>query len=345
VGEADALPEGLRIGEHLAQLRQTLALLARPTPGAGRTRRSRLVESRIQTQARDQHGGAADRVQPFECGVGVVTDQDDRSLGQPAPELKHHLPCPVEQRLVSSATLPGIPLRGAEGGEERQCPDATGPGNGNEQHERKPTQTAGLYEVAMAATYGIPVDAACLDASAPATFNRVVQGEDQRPLGSKGLDELVKEDLSGTMRRPASTAQHPVVVLEGGGGIQPEHAQGCRDGAATRREQGADDQQDRVPEHTRREQRRKRRQNRTNRTRQSTHQSPRVKRPPRYVLRRAFSGSNGQRKAKGAPTIASPALQRPGAETSAEAAGAQAGASASRAATKPREQAAKEQAR
>jgi hypothetical protein len=48
--------------------------------------------------------------------------------------------------------------------------------------------------VAMAAPDRISVDAPCLDAPAPAAFDRVVEREDERPLRGKGLNGLLEED-------------------------------------------------------------------------------------------------------------------------------------------------------
>src|SRR3712207_8509348 len=60
---------------------------------------------------------------------------------------------------MAPAVLAAVPLRGRQGGQERERPDPTGPGDRNQQHQAEPAQAAGLDEVALRGAHRITVDA------------------------------------------------------------------------------------------------------------------------------------------------------------------------------------------
>src|SRR5690625_4767341 len=144
--------------DHWRWVSTPISLSARPTDGTGLPRWSGGEEPGIEAQPRDHRRVRLYLIEPFDGGVGVVSHDNDLPLGKPAPELKDHLPGPVERRLVPQAGALGIPFRGRRRGQERQRPDSAGPGNWGEQHEREPPKPARFDEVAVARPYRTTVD-------------------------------------------------------------------------------------------------------------------------------------------------------------------------------------------
>jgi hypothetical protein len=74
--------------------------------------------------------GATHSMRDQQSGKATVGDQDEVAFGEPTAGLQGHLPAPVEERLVATTPL----LAGAHGGrqrrQDRQGPDAPGPGMG-----------------------------------------------------------------------------------------------------------------------------------------------------------------------------------------------------------------------
>jgi hypothetical protein len=80
-----------------------------------------MVEGGIETQTGDAGDTSADHGrQEFEGGQAAVGHQDQPSPGQSLARLQNHLPCPVGELLVAPAALAAVPLRGRQGGQERQ---------------------------------------------------------------------------------------------------------------------------------------------------------------------------------------------------------------------------------
>ena len=88
-----------------------------------------------------------------------------------------------------------IALGGRQDGQERQGPDAAGPGNGREQHDAQPAQTTRFDKVAMAGADRVPVDAARLDLRSPPALDRVIEADDDRPVPDKGDDQQVQQPM------------------------------------------------------------------------------------------------------------------------------------------------------
>ena len=115
--------------------------------------------------------------QELQGGEAAVAQQHDLAPGQPAACLQGHLPRPVGQLLVPPAALAAVALRGGERGQERQRPDAPGPGDRGQQHQAEPAQAAGLDEVALRGADRVAVDALGADALAAAALDRVVDAQ------------------------------------------------------------------------------------------------------------------------------------------------------------------------
>ena len=121
------LPTGGLVGQHLGQGRQALAFGPGAPDGAGPAWRGRAVESGIEAQAGDagdlppQQGS-----QELEGGEAAVGHQDQAPARHPAAGLQDQLPAPVGQLLVAQPALAAVALRGGEGRQERQRPEARG---------------------------------------------------------------------------------------------------------------------------------------------------------------------------------------------------------------------------
>src|SRR3712207_4902715 len=84
---------------------------------------------------------------------------------------------------MAPAVLAAVPLRGRQGGQERQRPDPPGPGDRDQHHQAEPAQAAGLDEVALRRAHGVAVDAFGAD-----------------PLAAPALDRVVDTIVSSTLR-------------------------------------------------------------------------------------------------------------------------------------------------
>ena len=106
-------------------------------------------------------------------------------------------------------TRTGISLGRRQCGQERQRPNAPRPSNLRQQHDRKPAQAARLDEVAVAGPGRIAVDPTCRDLGAPASFQRVVQADDDGPARNEGADQQAEQASRDTAARPtAAIDQH-----------------------------------------------------------------------------------------------------------------------------------------
>ena len=99
------------------------------------------------------------KVQQVQNGVAAVGYQYQGSPGQPAPELQNHLAGPIGELFVPLPPFPVKPLRRCQHRQERQGPDPAGPRNGGQPHQTNPAQPAGFYEMALAGTDPISVNA------------------------------------------------------------------------------------------------------------------------------------------------------------------------------------------
>ena len=189
--DMERLPDRPGIGRHLGQCRQALAGFARTAHGARRTGWCRLIERRIQAQACDDGEAAAPQgMQEEQRREAAVGHEDEVAARQPAAGLQGELPAEVQQRLVPASLREVVSLGGDEGGQERKRPHAFCPGNGGEQHQAHPTQSAGLDEMTVRRAHRIPIDAARRDLRSPAPLDRVVQAEDHWAARREGPDQM-----------------------------------------------------------------------------------------------------------------------------------------------------------
>ena len=141
------------------------------------------------------HGG-----EQLDDGIAGIGDGDNAAIRQPARGLEQRLPGPVGQRLMAAPVLLRVALGGREHGQERQRPDAPGPGDRRQQHDREPAQPARLDEVAVGGAHRVAIDPARLDLRAPAPLERVVDADDYRPLWDEGLYQQEQQALGHVSR-------------------------------------------------------------------------------------------------------------------------------------------------
>jgi hypothetical protein len=162
----------------------------RPTLGR------RLEQAGVQAQPSDDTEPVPDSVEQVDDGVAAIGDRDNAAVRQPARDLEQSLPCPVGQLLMAASVFLRVPLGGREHGQERQRPDAPGPGDRRQQHDREPSQPARLDEVAVAGAHRIPINPARFDLRAPAPFQRVIEADNHWPLWGEGLHQQEQQALS-----------------------------------------------------------------------------------------------------------------------------------------------------
>ena len=217
VRDRHPLPARLGIGGHLLNGGPALAFLARPPLGAGLTLRGRLVQRGVQAQTDNQAqlaGQLRQPKQPQNGGKLAVGDDHQQPVRQPAPQLHHHLPAPVEHFLVRPRLAFIKAFRRRQAGEKWQRPHPPGPRNGRQQHQAQPAQPTGLHKMRMARTHRIAVDAFGFDFRPAPAFHSWIQRTDDRPLGHEGLHQELQQRTAQRPARPNRAAEHPMVSLK-----------------------------------------------------------------------------------------------------------------------------------
>jgi hypothetical protein len=137
------------------------------------------------------------------------------------------------------ATVRCRSLGGDEDREKRQGPNPPGPRERHQQHRRKPAQSAGLDEMTMARSHGIPIDAARLDLGAPPPLDRVVEADDNGTIAGKPVDQQIKQNTRCSQRRPSRAVEHRVITGEVAVVVASHGPQRGADSSPMRRQNGA----------------------------------------------------------------------------------------------------------
>ena len=135
-GDREAPLAGLATGETFGERWLSLTDHAWPPDRAASATRRWIEQPGVEAQAGDHADPPAHGVEQLDRGEAAVGDRDDASVGKPAGDLEQHLSSPIGQLLVPPVMLARIPLGRCKDGQERQCPDAPGPWNLRQQHER-----------------------------------------------------------------------------------------------------------------------------------------------------------------------------------------------------------------
>ena len=188
--QQERLPAGGRGRGYLRQAGEARPLHAGAAPLARLTGGGRFKQGGIQAQVREPTGLHPRGGQQAQHGVAAVAQANKRPTRQPAGQLLDRLSGPVRPFFVATA-LGRRPLgRGGQHGEHGQGSNAGGPGQGREQADTEPAQTAALDQVSGTAAHRIAVAATSGDARPLAAFEGFVQAEDERASGYKGRHEL-----------------------------------------------------------------------------------------------------------------------------------------------------------
>jgi hypothetical protein len=181
--------------------------------------------------------------QQLQGRVGRVSDDDQRAVGEPAPELADHLAAPVGERLVTPAALPVVAFGRCQHRQERQGPDAPGPGDRRQELHRDPAQAAGLDKVRFARPHRIPIDAFGGDLGAAAPLDGLIQAHDNRVVRrQEGPHQHPEPDPAQGPAGPSGAVEHAVIILKLPLAAQAQHPQDRGDGPLARRQNGAEEQ-------------------------------------------------------------------------------------------------------
>jgi len=141
----------------------------------------------------------------------------------------------------------GISLGRRQRSQERQSPDAPGPGDLRQDHDREPAQAARLDEMAMAGAGWIAVNSAGGNLGTPASLQRVVQADNDGPARNEGADQQAKQASCGLAAGPTAAIKYAVIVGEMRILVQTSNAKrGCQ-GPASGAEHGTDQQHQHTP--------------------------------------------------------------------------------------------------
>ena len=193
--DGDPAPGRARIAHPLCKAGQPCPLHRWSAPHFRAARRGRLAQTGIEAQAGDDGEVRREVAQQRDGREAAVGHRDDAPPGQPARDLQQRLAAPVRELLVALALLGRVPLGGRQDGQEGQAPDAAGPGNGREQHDAEPAQTAGLDEMAMAGADRVTVDPARRDPRAPAPLDGIIEADHHRAVRDEGGDQPQQEPM------------------------------------------------------------------------------------------------------------------------------------------------------
>ncbi len=131
---------------------------------------------------------------------------------------------------MAPAALLIIPLRGGQRGEERERPDAPGPGDRHQEHQANPAQPTGLDEVLMTGADRVPIDPFGGDPLAAPPLDGLVDADQQRPGRHEGRDQQAKQDATGGEAGPLRAVQHAVIPFKAPGVGEAQHPQRRGDG-------------------------------------------------------------------------------------------------------------------
>ncbi len=134
----EASPARPGIGEALSQRWLTPADDAGTTDRAGAAVRRRIEQPGIETQAGDHADPMSHGVEQVDGSEAAIGHRDDLSLRKPSCDLQHDLPAPVGELLMPLPVFARVSFRRCQDSQEWQSPDASGPGDLGQQHDREP---------------------------------------------------------------------------------------------------------------------------------------------------------------------------------------------------------------
>src|SRR5262249_803836 len=184
----------------------------------------------------------AHTVNQSKTAKAAMAHENHISTRQEACDQLNDLPGAIGQPLMPTLALGVVSLRWAKHSQEWQPPDATGPGDLNQQHATQPPQPTCLDKVRVRGANRIAVDPFGLDLLAAPSFDRVVDPNDQFAAGRKSGDQQAQQDPARAQRRPSRPVQDPMVVDEAFLLAQPHDTQTSGHSSSAKRQDGSDQQ-------------------------------------------------------------------------------------------------------
>src|SRR5262249_60801668 len=127
----------------------------------------------------------AHTVNQSKTAKAAMAHENHISTRQEACDQLNDLPGAIGQPLMPTLALGVVSLRWAKHSQEWQPPDATGPGDLNQQHATQPPQPTCLDKVRVRGANRIAVDPFGFDLLAAPSFDRVVDPNHQFAAGRK----------------------------------------------------------------------------------------------------------------------------------------------------------------
>ena len=143
--------------------------------------------------------------------------------------------------------LAAVALRGCERGKERERPNAPRPRDWSQKHQAEPPQAAGLDAVALRGANRVAVDALGVDALAAAALDRVINPQHHGAVRRKGSKQEAQQQAGRCVGSPGGPVEHAMVGGEPALPAAPRDPQEAGHRALAGDEDGADQQQLRVP--------------------------------------------------------------------------------------------------
>ncbi len=243
--DSHLLPGRFRVGGDPRQGGQPRSFPAWAPRLMGPSGRGGLEQGRIQPKAGDHADRLGQLRHPPQQGkYGKTSIRDHHQLAgrQPAPQLEHHLPCPIRQLLVRPFTVRIVAFRRGQHRQEGQSPDPLRPRDRDQQHQAQPAQTARLYKMTMARAHWVTINSFGVDLRAAPPFNSVINPNNDWPGGREGLDQQVQQHPAQRPARPDRAVQDTMVSLEMAFGAQPHNPQDRGYRALARGQHGAQKQ-------------------------------------------------------------------------------------------------------
>src|SRR5262245_28728240 len=188
----------LRLGIIQTLLRRRTARPFHSWPSilSGLSFRSRVPQFGVHSQSCNQAGlgcatYTAEQIQ--HCKT-AITNKDQLSIRQPAPDQLNNLPGPLDQALMLSSAFSVVAFRWTQNRQEGQSPDRFGPRDIDQQHTAEPTQATSFNKMRMGRSHWVTVDPFGFNFGAAPPLDRVINPKDEFPFRRERGDQQSQQD-------------------------------------------------------------------------------------------------------------------------------------------------------
>src|SRR5947209_6143355 len=216
-GQRVCLPLRRRISEARSELGLRFAFEGMATSFSGFTHWGRIVQTRIQAQARnDAHQRqAADFQQELQHRIRPISNHHQTSTRHPARNLQEHLPGPIGDGFMAHLALLMVAFRGSQHAQKGQRPDTASPWDGRKPQQRNPTQPIGFHKKLLARANRITIDTPCGNVAASSALDGFIDAQDHWLVsGNKQMNQQPQQSATELSTRPGGTIEHAMIVLE-----------------------------------------------------------------------------------------------------------------------------------